>query len=147
VGHLGARLVERLAQRHVDRFELRAPPLPLGATLFRTGDRFDSLYVVWTGFFRTQVLCEDGQQQVTSFLMGGELLGLDGISGERHTCDAVALEGSQVCQMPYGRFEGLAREIGGLWRQLHKLTSGEIVHDHRVMLLLGGMRARLSASC
>jgi CRP-like cAMP-binding protein len=37
--------------------------------------------------------------------MAGELLGLDGISNDRHTCDAVALEDSQVCVIPYDQLE------------------------------------------
>ena len=44
---------------------------------------------------------EDGRDQVTGFQMAGELLGLDGIGTDRHTCDAVALEDSQVCVIPY----------------------------------------------
>ena len=73
--------------------------------------------------------------------MAGELLGLDGISSERHNVDAVALEDSQVCVIPYGDLEGLARRFPELQRQLHKIMSREIVRDHGVMLLLGSMRA------
>ena len=79
--------------------------------------------------------------------MAGELLGLDGISTDRHSCDAVALEDSQVCVIPYGQLEHLSREFTDLQRQFHKVMSREIVRDHGVMLLLGSMRAeeRLAA--
>ena len=115
--------------------------------LFRAGDRFESLFAVRTGFFKTRVSAEDGRDQVTGFQMAGELLGLDGISTERHSCDAVALEDSQVCQIPYSRLEDLSREVSGLQHQFHRVMSREIVRDHGVMLLLGSMRAeaRLSA--
>jgi CRP/FNR family transcriptional regulator len=118
-----------------------------GDTLFRTGDSFESLYAVRTGFFKTRVSSEDGRDQVTGFQMAGELLGLDGISSDRHTCDAVALEDSQVCVIPYGQLEYLSREFTDLQRQFHKIMSREIVRDHGVMLLLGSMRAeeRLAA--
>ncbi len=115
--------------------------------LFRAGDRFESLFAVRTGFFKTRVSAEDGRDQVTGFQMAGELLGLDGISTERHSCDAVALEDSQVCQIPYSRLEELSREVSDLQHQFHRVMSREIVRDHGVMLLLGSMRAeaRLSA--
>ncbi len=121
--------------------------LKRGELLFRNGDRFESLYAVRTGFFKTRVSAEDGHDQVTGFQMAGELLGLDGISTERHSCDAVALEDSQVCQIPYSRLEELTHEVTDLQRQFHKVMSREIVRDHGVMLLLGSMRAeaRLSA--
>jgi CRP/FNR family transcriptional regulator len=118
-----------------------------GNTLFRAGDPFQSLYAVRTGFFKTCVSSEDGRDQVTGFQMAGELLGLDGISTDSHTCDAVALEDSQVCVIPYVALEGLSREFNELQHQFHKIMSREIVRDHGVMLLLGSMRAeeRLAA--
>jgi CRP/FNR family transcriptional regulator, anaerobic regulatory protein len=118
-----------------------------GDLLFRSGDAFESLYAVRTGFFKTRVSSEDGRDQVTGFQMAGELLGLDGIGSDRHTCDAVALEDSQVCVIPYGQLEYLSREFTDLQRQFHKIMSREIVRDHGVMLLLGSMRAeeRLAA--
>jgi CRP/FNR family transcriptional regulator len=105
------------------------------------------LNAVRTGFFKTRVSAEDGRDQVTGFQMAGELLGLDGIGTERHTCDAVALEDSQVCTIPFVQLEALSREFGELQRQFHKVMSREIVRDHGVMLLLGSMRAeeRLAA--
>lgn len=118
-----------------------------GETLFRCGDPFSTLYAVRTGFFKTQVSAEDGRDQVTGFQMAGELLGLDGISADHHSCDAVALEDSQVCEIPYDRLEELSRSFTHLQRQFHKIMSREIVRDHGVMLLLGSMRAeeRLAA--
>ena len=118
-----------------------------GDTLFRGGDPFVAVYAVRTGFFKTRVSSEDGRDQVTGFQMAGELLGLDGISTDRHSCDAVALEDSQVCVIPYGQLEHLSREFTDLQRQFHKIMSREIVRDHGVMLLLGSMRAeqRLAA--
>ena len=118
-----------------------------GEALFRCGDAFQSLYAVRTGFFKTCVSSEDGRDQVTGFQMAGELLGLDGIGTDRHTCDAVALEDPQVCVTPFPQLEDLSGEISDLQRQLHKVMSREIVRDHGVMLLLGSMRAeeRLAA--
>jgi CRP/FNR family transcriptional regulator len=118
-----------------------------GDALFRSGEAFQSLYAVRTGFFKTCVGNEDGRDQVTGFQMAGELLGLDGIGTERHTCDAVALEDSQVCVIPFHQLEDLSREVSDLQRQFHRIMSREIVRDHGVMLLLGSMRAeeRLAA--
>jgi CRP/FNR family transcriptional regulator len=118
-----------------------------GEMLFRAGDEFQSLYAVRTGFFKTCVSSEDGRDQVTGFQMAGELLGLDGISSDVHHCDAVALEDSSVCVIPYSQLEGLSREFTVLQHSFHKIMSREIVCDHGVMLLLGNMRAeeRLAA--
>ena len=78
-----------------------------GATLFRNGEKFTSLYAIRTGFFKTCVASEDGRDQVTGFQMAGEIVGLDGIVQEHHTCDAVALEDAEVCVMPFEKIEEL----------------------------------------
>ncbi len=118
-----------------------------GEHLYRAGQPFESIFAIRSGFFKTDVLLEDGRDQVTGFQMAGELLGLDGISTEQHSCNAVALEDSEVCHIPFSRLEHLSREIQTLQHHFHKVMSREIVRDHGVMMLLGTMRAeeRLAA--
>jgi len=118
-----------------------------GDNLFRNGDKFNALYAIRTGFFKTRISAEDGRDQVTGFQMAGEIIGLDGIVSDQHTCDAVALEDAEVCVMPFDRIEELSREITSLQRHVHKIMSREIVRENGVMLLLGSMRAeeRLAA--
>ncbi len=132
---------------HLDDLVASRKMVKRGEALFHTGDPFRSLYAVRTGFFKTRISAEDGRDQVTGFQMAGELLGLDGISTDRHACDAVALEDSQVCVIPFSQLEELSREVSDLQHQFHKIMSREIVRDHGVMLLLGSMRAeeRLAA--
>ncbi len=118
-----------------------------GSPLFRNGEPFHSLYAIRSGFFKTCVASDDGREQVTGFQMAGEILGLDGIVGDHHSCDAVALEDAEVCVMPFERIGELAREVTALQHHLHRVMSREIVREHGVMLLLGSMKAeeRLAA--
>ena len=118
-----------------------------GAALFTVGDKFTSLYAVRSGFFKTCVTTADGRDQVTGFQMTGEIIGLDGIVSDHHSCNAVALEDAEVCVMPFDQVEELSREFNTLQHHVHKIMSREIVRDHGVMLLLGSMRAeeRLAA--
>ena len=79
--------------------------------------------------------------------MMGELLGMDAIGSSKHMCDAVALEDSDVCEIPFGDLEQLSRDIPTLQQHFHRIMSREIARDYGVMLLLGSMRAeeRLAA--
>ena len=118
-----------------------------GDTLFTNGEQFTSLYAIRTGFFKTSLATEDGRDQVTGFQMAGEIIGLDGIVNDQHSCDAVALEDAEICVIPFERIEEIAREVTALQHHVHKIMSREIVREHGVMLLLGSMRAeeRLAA--
>jgi len=118
-----------------------------GDYLYRSGNKLQSLHAIHSGSFKTQIMHEDGREQVTGFQMVGEIIGLDAISTGRHSCDAVALESSEVCELPFNKLEALSRELPGLQRHLHRLMSSEIVRSQGIMLLLGSMRAeeRLAA--
>ncbi len=133
--------------RRIDELVANRRSIKRGAMLFRNGETFTSLFAVRTGFFKTSLTTEDGRDQVTGFQMAGEIIGLDGIVNEQHTCDATALEDAEVCVMPFDRIEDLSREVGALQKHVHRIMSREIVREHGVMLLLGGMRAeeRLAA--
>jgi CRP/FNR family transcriptional regulator len=118
-----------------------------GQLLFGNGDPFTSLYAIRTGFFKTCVSNEDGREQVTGFQMAGEIIGLDGIVTDHHSCNAVALEDAEVCIMPFANVEELSREFPVLQRHVHKIMSREIVRENGMMMMLGNMRAeeRLAA--
>ena len=118
-----------------------------GEVLFHSGEKFTNLFAIRTGFFKTCIASEDGRYQVTGFQMAGEIVGLDGIVNDTHTCDAVALEDAEVCIMPFDRIEEISREVNSLQRHVHKIMSREIVREHGVILFLGSMRAeeRLAA--
>ncbi|HSH88816.1 MAG TPA: fumarate/nitrate reduction transcriptional regulator Fnr [Ramlibacter sp.] len=118
-----------------------------GSSLFRSGDPFEALYAIRTGFFKTCVGVDQGRDQVTGFQMAGEIMGLDGIVNDHHTCNAIALEDAEVCVMPFERLGELSREVNALQSHVHRVLSREIVREHGVMLLLGTMHAeeRLAA--
>lgn len=104
-------------------------------------DPFRNLYAIRLGHFKTYQINPSGEQQITGFQMAGELLGMDAISADRHHCDAVALEDSEVCEIPFVQLEELFSHIPALLRHFHRIMSQEIGREQNVMLLLGNMRA------
>ena len=109
--------------------------------LYRMDDPFRNLYAIRLGHFKTYQINPSGEQQITGFQMAGELLGMDAISADRHHCDAVALEDSEVCEIPFPRLEELFGDIPILLHHFHRIMSQEITREQNVMLLLGNMRA------
>ncbi len=118
-----------------------------GASLYHNGDSFESLYAVRSGAFKTVGVSRQGDEKITGFHLPGELLGLDAINGGRHGYNAVALEDSEVCVIPFAQLERMALSMPALQHQLLRLLSGDISRDQGLMLLLGSMSAeqRLSA--
>ena len=107
-----------------------------GEKLHAIGDRFEVLYAVRRGMFKSRVVLRDGRDQIMGFHMPGEILGLDGIGTGMHTSEAIALEECDVCVIPYGRLRGTH-----VHRQLLKVMGRELARGHAVMAVLGTLRA------
>jgi CRP/FNR family transcriptional regulator len=112
-----------------------------GEDLYLANDKFQSIYAVRTGSFKTVVRHPDGREQVTGFQLLGDTLGLDGICAGQHTCDAIALEDSCVCVIPFRLLEEMCRDTEVMQHHVHRMMSSEIVRESQIMMLLGTMSA------
>jgi CRP/FNR family transcriptional regulator len=127
--------------KQVDALVNHRIKLKKGDSLYRAGEPFGSLFAIRLGSLKTTVLAEDGREQVSGYHMLGDIVGLDGLGTDRHGCQALALEDTEVCVLPFDRLEHLAQNVAALQRNLYQLLSKEISRDQNIMLLLGSMRA------
>lgn len=115
--------------------------LSKGEFLYRVGDPFHSLFAIRSGSTKNCEITADGSVQITGFHLAGELLGMDAISSEQHPCDVVALETTEICELPFDKLESLAHEVPGLQHQLLRLMSREIADEEIQLVMLGRMKA------
>ncbi len=134
--------VERLDALMFARRRVKA-----GETLYREGDKFQFIYAVRSGTFKSSLTLRDGREQVSGFHMAGELMGLDGLAQGTHASTATALEDVEICAIPYANLAALSVGSADMQIILGKLMSREIVREHSLMMLLGSMNAeeRLAA--
>jgi CRP/FNR family transcriptional regulator, anaerobic regulatory protein len=133
--------------QQVDALIVNRTKLRKNEVLYRVGEPFHALYAIRVGSLKTKMLVEDGREQVAGYHMLGDIIGLDGVGTDRHGTEAIALENTEVCVVPFANVENLARSVPALQQNLHKVMSREIAQEQSVMLLLGTMRAeeRLAA--
>ena len=112
-----------------------------GDVLFRIGDRLNALYAVRSGSCKTVMLTEDGREQVVGNHLPGEIMGIEAIATDAYGCQAVALEDSEVCTIPFDRIEALAQMDPGFQRNVHRMMAREIGRERSAALMLGTMRA------
>jgi CRP-like cAMP-binding protein len=115
-----------------------------GDVLFRAGERFTALYAIRVGSCKTVALADDGDEQVTGLHLPGEIIGVEGIGNDVHVAQAVALEDTEVCVLPFERIEALAQRDTGFRRRLYRLLSSAIVRERSLSLMLGTMRRAAS---
>lgn len=125
----------------IDELVVRREPLKKGDYLYRTGDKFKGIYAMQYGSIKTYGVTLQGREQVTGFHLAGEVLGLDAIDEDLHPCNAVALEKTEVCQLPFEKLEQLSQRIPGLLHNLSRVMSREILREEHVLMMLGGTTA------
>jgi CRP/FNR family transcriptional regulator len=125
----------------------RPASMQRGDHLFRPGDALDCLYAVRSGSLKTYLPTDDGDEQILGFHLPGEILGLDAMENDEHTCAAVALETTTVCAMPFNSFIDLCGELPGLNKEMRQLIGHELATEHIQLLMLGKRSAeeRLAA--
>lgn len=112
-----------------------------GDTLYRAGAAFTALYGVRSGSFKTLSLTENGLEQIAGYQLAGDIIGLDGITSDSHECEAIALEDSEVCVIPFHEFEQIAGDDRQVQRNLYRLLAREITRERLQMIMLGTMHA------
>jgi CRP/FNR family transcriptional regulator len=121
VRRIGATL-ELLARRlHCTRRVLHA-----GDVLYHAGKPFGHLHVVTAGMFKLVQLAADGREQLVGVKFRGDWLGLDGMADGRKSCDAVAMDTSEVWTLGYGALLEAAIAEPALLGLLHAAMGREI---------------------
>lgn len=132
---------------HLDSLMFTRRKAKAGESLYLEGDRFQYIYAVRSGTFKSSLTLGDGREQVSGFHMAGELMGLDGLATGKFASCSTALEDAEVCAIPYTRLNDLTSASVNMQNVVSRLMSREIVREHSLMMLLGSMNAeeRLAA--
>jgi CRP/FNR family transcriptional regulator len=113
--------------------------------LYRSGDPFESFYVVLSGLLKLAAVDDGGREQVLAFVLSGETAGLDGFQRGSHGVDATALDAVEVVLVPFAKLERLAQLAGdGAFADqlLHRILTRAMLHDGGMLCLLETLDAR-----
>lgn len=112
----------------------RSKPLHRGDFLFRSGEAVSSLFAVRSGSIKLYAMTPGGDEQIIGFYLPGEILGLDGIQTDAHTCSAVAMETSSACAIPYAQLKGICGQVPSLQDHMFRLFSRELSTENELLL-------------
>jgi CRP/FNR family transcriptional regulator len=120
----------------LDQVARRTRPLQKGDVLFRSGDDFHSLYAVRSGCLKLHATSDLGEEQIIGFYLPGEIVGLDGVDSDTHSCSATALETSSLCGFPYASLVDICRRVPALNDQMLRLMGRELSQDNQLLLTI-----------
>ncbi|WP_158558818.1 Crp/Fnr family transcriptional regulator [Rhodoferax lacus] len=100
-----------------------------GQSVFAMGQSFNGLYVVRSGALKSVVMHDDGNDNVISFHMKGDLLGSDGVYKKHYGSEAVALTDCEVIRLPGEDFFSPSRRCDDMEHMLYWAISREITRE------------------
>jgi CRP/FNR family transcriptional regulator len=112
-----------------------------GQRIHTIGQPFDMLYIVYSGFLKTVMIDESGNEQILSFPMKGDLFGIDGIHNKQYSSETVALSNCDIILVPFKTFTALGRMHSDLEIAIYGAMSRELVREQAMVTMLGSLSA------
>ncbi len=125
----------------LDNIIERKKPIQKGQLICNAGDKLQSIFAIRSGSFKSYSLSNNGDEQVVSFNLAGDIVGFDSIGRGVHQSFTVALETSMVCEIPYETVEKLSGTMPRLRQHMMRLMSDEILDDQKMLMLLSQRNA------
>jgi len=109
----------------------RKPPLKKNQHLYETGQKFNAVFAIRAGVVKLYSYSDSGEEIVHGFYLPGDVVGFDGLIENAYLYNAVALDSTSVCNLPYEQLSDLSLKIPNLNKQImsvmsKKLQDGEL---------------------
>ena len=124
-----------------DDYQFQHMQFKAGQRVHTIGQPFDMLYVVYSGFLKSVIIDESGNEQVLGFPMKGDLFGMDGIHGKQYSTETVALSNCEIILIPFKTFLSIGRSNADLEAAIYGVMSRELVREQTLIGTLGSLSA------
>jgi len=112
-----------------------------GQRIYTVGQTFEMLYIVSAGFLKNVMIDGDGNEQILSFPMKGDLLGVDGIHRNQYCSEVAALSDCTVILLPFKQLSLLGKTYVALENAMYGAMSRELMRDHTMVAMLSSLSA------
>lgn len=96
-------------------------PYKIGDSIYKMEDKFKSLFFIQSGLVKLEKTLENGNTYVAGFFYPGDVFGLESVGNERYDYDAIALDQTWVCVLPYKYLESDGESVNLIKERLISL--------------------------
>lgn len=126
--------VEKKTLKKINELKFNSRVLKPGEYLCRQGELTKNLYALRSGLLKSFTTKADGQEYIMGFHSPPELFGWEGIDQSQKSLSIVALDHSNVCEIPLEKLSTVSALIPGLETQIMHLVSQRIRRDNLNLL-------------
>ncbi|WEJ63332.1 fumarate/nitrate reduction transcriptional regulator Fnr [Thiomicrorhabdus lithotrophica] len=118
-----------LLKADIDRLDdivERKSPLKKNQHLYETGQKFNAIFAIRAGAVKLYSYSDSGEEIVHGFYLPGDVVGFDGLIENTYLYNAVALDSTSVCTLPYDQLSDLSLKIPNLNKQIMSVMSKKL---------------------
>jgi len=112
-----------------------------GQKVFTAGQKFNSIYIVHSGFLKTSSISSSGSEQILCFPMKGDIVGVDGIHTKHYKSEVTALSDCNLISLPLKTLILAARENSELEELMYRMISSELIREQEMIGIMGSQNA------
>ncbi len=109
-------------------------PFKPGETIFKIEDPFKSIFVIQSGSVKIESSLDDGTPLIHGFYFSSELIGIEAVGDVKYQCDAVALDTTWICELPFDKLETLCGQIPQLQHEILELLGKRLRYTNRTIV-------------
>ena len=126
--------INKQTLKSADRLQFNSKILDPGEHLCHQGEKHAHLYLLRSGMLKSYFNKENGDEFVMQFHLPPELFGWEGIDDDQLSFSIVALDYSNVCEIPLNQLNELNSLYPEIQSQIFKLTNQTIRKNNIAML-------------
>jgi CRP/FNR family transcriptional regulator len=105
-------------------------------SLFSASDHFEGIYILRSGSAKSFITSREGEEHITKFYYPGDMLGIDGFDGHKHSQTVCFLETSSVCLIKESQINNLINTSTVFRDGLLQSMSHSLACDSAMMMCL-----------
>lgn len=126
-----------------DRLKFKSILLKPGEHLYRQGEMLRSLFAIRSGILKSYTILEGGKEFIMDFHLPPSLFGWEGIDRNQLSVSVVAIDYSNVCEIPLETLDQLMHDIPEIRKQILQLAS-QSIHRQSSTLLRSSAEQRVT---
>jgi CRP/FNR family transcriptional regulator, anaerobic regulatory protein len=112
-----------------------------GQHVYFLGQPFESLYLVNSGFLKSVLYDDFGNEQVLNFPMQGDVLAIDSMHTNCHNSEAIALDDCNIIKLPYRRLLTLSQHCAQFEQAIFGFFGKAVESQQTRLSILGKSKA------
>lgn len=119
-------------RKRLDQFIQKVRYVKKGEHIYRSNDKVEHLYAVYSGSLKDYYFGENGVEYINNFYFPGDILALEAVAKRKYVFSAVALNDAALCMIPINSLYSEMQAFPALLKRFLHINSYKMLNDKHI---------------